>query len=329
MISVGSIMMGVNKSQTLPHNFLLNFETGEYALLEEEAQSLLMSFHATLLQEIAGSSAVPSQLLAIQVRLAGWLLARGLHFFTCFKNLPIGFFQTYFDAIGSAVEDRELQTIFYAFGKIPLSFDKLDALQVTEMLELALPEKQRLHLGNPKKELASKIATQKKFTPPFPMAEFEDVKSYHCAACHPSDAHSLHMRPAKQDGKQAVDHFVFPRKCEGYNGIVHGGFLAMAMEEVMVYAVVHHLHKVALTTELKLNFLRPVYLGQTYKILGKILDDSVDLIKIEGQIVDEGGEICATASGDFILPTLKIGTRLFGAALTDHPFARRYFKENG
>lgn len=312
------------------NKFFVTGSSDDESIMQQEFAAILSCFHSLLLVEIGLANGSCLDLISVQSRLSRWMLNKRFSFDKSSNDVSLAFFLEYFYRILSVVEDRELQSILYAFSKTSKE-SSLTPREIVVILEKVAKEFNIIEGALPqstKEALEECLANFGSYSPPYPISNFEDVDSYHCAACHPTDSHSLHMRPQISGENQAEDIFVFPKKCEGYNGIVHGGFLSMALDEVMVYAVVLHLKKVAVTIELTTQFFRPVVIGREYRIVGKIVDQSSSPIIIEGQILSEDGKVCAAARGSFVIPTVSVGARIFGKSLTDHAFARKFFLED-
>lgn len=84
---------------------------------------------------------------------------------------------------------------------------------------------------------------------------------------------------------------------------VHGGMIAGYMDAIVGVAALSAVHeegKYVATVEFKINFLAPVKVGILLKGIGKVLNKGKSTIVVSGNIVDNQGNLIATA-----LATLK------------------------
>lgn len=83
---------------------------------------------------------------------------------------------------------------------------------------------------------------------------------------------------------------------------VHGGVIAALMDGTLGVAglsLVVDKGNVVSTIELKLNFLRPAFLGDILTATGKVIQAGSRILYIEGQITNQKQEIIAKGSGTF------------------------------
>jgi acyl-coenzyme A thioesterase PaaI-like protein len=98
-----------------------------------------------------------------------------------------------------------------------------------------------------------------------PMNEPPDADSM-CYACGPANAAGLHLRFAPQADGSVSTTFTPAAEHQGYRGIVHGGFIALVLDEAMV-ACVHHAGVHAVSSELTVRLLKPIAPGETLDVV--------------------------------------------------------------
>ncbi|MBT3981005.1 MAG: PaaI family thioesterase [Bacteriovoracaceae bacterium] len=88
-------------------------------------------------------------------------------------------------------------------------------------------------------------------------------------------------------------------------GICHGGAVSAFMDSVLGFAALYEGakdKKLCSTVEYKINFIKPVYLGDKLKGIGHIEYKGNSLVVVSGEIVDDkSGEIKAKGLGTFNL----------------------------
>jgi len=91
-------------------------------------------------------------------------------------------------------------------------------------------------------------------------ANASPVDDGHCVACGPKSEIGLHMR-FRETGPDAVESkLILPQPFQGWQGVAHGGVVAMLLDETMAYAAATR-RALGMTAEMKMRFRRPVPLG--------------------------------------------------------------------
>ncbi len=96
---------------------------------------------------------------------------------------------------------------------------------------------------------------------------------------------------------------------QGYPGRLHGGIISTILDETIGRAVMIE-HKDAfwgVTLEITVRLKKPVPLGETIRVLGRITKDSRRIFAGSGEIFLTDGTIAATATGKYMkMPLEKI-----------------------
>jgi acyl-coenzyme A thioesterase PaaI-like protein len=143
------------------------------------------------------------------------------------------------------------------------------------------------------------------------------VEGYNCIGCHPKRSEGLLLDPSFDEvAREAVDTLIFSRRFEGMNDLVHGGFISMALDEVMGYAINHQFNRLAFTTELKVQFSKPVKVGRAYRITGSVENIENGRAKVRGSITDpQTGAVLAQSEASFFLVNEASAAKLLPGAL--------------
>ena len=95
--------------------------------------------------------------------------------------------------------------------------------------------------------------------------------------------------------------FPFSPLVARHGGIVHGGIISFALDNVGGLAVMtRNTGLDQVTLELKLNFLEPLK-HQPFRALGKVIRHGSTISVAEAEVMDASGRICAKALGTWYL----------------------------
>ncbi len=240
------------------------------------------------------------------------------------------------------VVDRPLRALLYqisrdearhlAVGRHVLGLRPGEALEKRMSLFFPvhlIPERKELHskareIGAMQMKLA---LNQAAYRPHGILASFETLPGYYCQGCCPFRPDGFLLEPKLGEAPESVfDNFSWAKRFEGFNGMVHGGAIAAALDELMGYATILCGGALSVTTQLKLTYLRPVMISTSYRIEARILESSGKLFKVESSVVDAAGKACVTAIGDFHVLEKKIADRII-PSLSNHPTLKSLIPE--
>ena len=129
----------------------------------------------------------------------------------------------------------------------------------------------------------------------------ETLPSYRdCFACGRENRRGLRLQFfADQHGVKgtfrAQDFFC------GFPGIVHGGILASAADEVMWWAASWKRASSCVTVELNVKYLKPASTDQEYELTAKVIKEKRRIVEVEGEVRDKGGQVYASAWGKYLI----------------------------
>lgn len=129
--------------------------------------------------------------------------------------------------------------------------------------------------------------------PPRPASlKLEDDQ--HCYVCGSLNKAGLHLcfdHPQKGLLRATV---IFDKHHQGFNGIVHGGFMAMVLDEMIVNLAWKEAIP-AVTGELRVRLKQAARIGQKILLEGRIEAQEGRLLRGSALAKDERGEVIATA----------------------------------
>lgn len=125
----------------------------------------------------------------------------------------------------------------------------------------------------------------------------------YCFGCGPLNPHGLHLKLQENDGVWEGSFVPRDYHC-GWPGVVHGGVLSTALDEVMSY-VAYGKGLVAVTARLTVEFKHPCGPGKPLLIRAWPVKVSRRVIETQADIRLEDGTVAATATGKFLVLSEK------------------------
>jgi uncharacterized protein (TIGR00369 family) len=128
-----------------------------------------------------------------------------------------------------------------------------------------------------------------------------DERSNHCFGCSPNNPQGLHLKfNINAEALTATAPVCLTRMHEGPPGHIHGGIIAVLMDEAMS-KLNRPLNVVAMTRNMQIDYLRPSPLGQTLSLNSRHLRREGRKLFHHAELIDAEGHILAQATGLFIV----------------------------
>jgi len=131
------------------------------------------------------------------------------------------------------------------------------------------------------------------------MAGFIPVDDGHCVGCGPSSEIGLKMTFMVAPDKSVEGTVTIPQRFHGWRAVVHGGVVALVLDEAMAHAAGAH-GVLGITGDLKLRFRQPVPIGAPIVVRGNVRWQRRTVLGIEASLRDASGTLLASAEGSFI-----------------------------
>ncbi|MBI2875591.1 MAG: PaaI family thioesterase [Candidatus Tectomicrobia bacterium] len=126
-----------------------------------------------------------------------------------------------------------------------------------------------------------------------------------CFGCGLDNPKGLRLQFYLEDG-QARAEFRPTTDHAGYEGLVHGGLISLLFDEAMGMVAARDWGRLCFSAELKVRFLQPMPLGETFVVVGELVADKKRIRLTRGEIRDPGGQVYARATGKYLpLPEHK------------------------
>lgn len=91
------------------------------------------------------------------------------------------------------------------------------------------------------------------------------------------------------------------RQYESYPGIVHGGIVSTVLDESMGRAIMVFTGKMAVTMGLRVRFISICESFAAYRVLGKIVSITGNMIKAEARLLTPTGDLVALGEASWIV----------------------------
>jgi len=121
-----------------------------------------------------------------------------------------------------------------------------------------------------------------------------------CFACGENNPLGLKLKFTLDQHKVLRTSFTFRKEHQGYTDIVHGGFLGLILDEIMLN-LAWRLGIRAVTAGLELRFKKAVRVGDTVDFRGWIDEQKNRLLSAQAEARDARGEMVATAKAKCII----------------------------
>jgi len=120
-----------------------------------------------------------------------------------------------------------------------------------------------------------------------------------CIGCGQDSAIGLKMRFDVAEDRSVRSRVTIPQPYQGWQGVVHGGVVALVLDEAMAYAAGAH-GFLGVTAELKLRFRKAVPVGEPLSVSGNVSWQRRNVFGLEASINDASGTLLASAEARFV-----------------------------
>lgn len=136
------------------------------------------------------------------------------------------------------------------------------------------------------------------------MDNYQEGKQSHeqCIVCGDTKLNplSLQCKFFADGDKQVVGYHKVSSQLQGYNSFLHGGVASTLVDAAMTHCLLMQGIK-ALTAELTVRFVTPIKVGDSIKIVGKLVKQRLGMYQLEASLFVDNCA-CVTAKAKFIQP---------------------------
>lgn len=116
-----------------------------------------------------------------------------------------------------------------------------------------------------------------------------------CFACGAENVGGLGLEFYRQDNVIFAD-VTIPGTYRGYEGVAHGGMVALLLDEVMGWAANCVAGGATATAELGIRYKQPTPVDVPLRLEARVIRARTPLFVVEGALMRDDGAICATGS---------------------------------
>lgn len=127
------------------------------------------------------------------------------------------------------------------------------------------------------------------------------MKEYpHCFGCGAGNPQGLHLKPVKTAGGSWESEFVPKDSHCGWPGVVHGGILAAALDEICAYVVFGE-GLSAVTTGMNVSFKQAAVPGEHLTVRARPVRVTRRIVDTIGEILRPDGSVVASCEARFLV----------------------------
>ncbi|MCB2189564.1 MAG: PaaI family thioesterase [Deltaproteobacteria bacterium] len=123
---------------------------------------------------------------------------------------------------------------------------------------------------------------------------------FFCGENNPRGAH-LEFWQVNDDPLEVVCHWTPGPDFSGLGRVLHGGIQSGLFDEIMGWTAHHVEHTPGVTTELRVKFLRPLYVEEPLELRCRVAGREGRRVDLAAELLGPDGEVAARASGSYVL----------------------------
>ena len=121
----------------------------------------------------------------------------------------------------------------------------------------------------------------------------------HCLVCGKNNPIGLKLE-FKLEGRSLVTHWAADKRFQGYENVLHGGMIALILDETMVNLTWKRDAVPVISAELTTRFIKPARIGDELTFSAEADDVNKKIIFTRGRCVNGAGELIAEATAKCI-----------------------------
>jgi uncharacterized protein (TIGR00369 family) len=122
-----------------------------------------------------------------------------------------------------------------------------------------------------------------------------------CFGCGGANPRGMHLAFEQDDARQRiVGRFRLGEEYQGGSGFLHGGIIALLLDEAMGKAARFHAAH-AVTAELRVEYKKPIRAGTEIVVEGFVTRRDGRQLYHEGEIRNDAGDLLARGEGRFVI----------------------------
>jgi len=119
-----------------------------------------------------------------------------------------------------------------------------------------------------------------------------------CFVCGTENREGMRLQFSADENGEVRTEWKPAQYMQGFENIVHGGFIAMVLDEVMAKVCLFR-GTPAVTVRMEVRFKKPVFVGESLELRGRCVEARQKSLKLEAYCLGEDEERKAEANGLF------------------------------
>ena len=125
-------------------------------------------------------------------------------------------------------------------------------------------------------------------------------QGHHCFACGTANPIGLHLDFYRL-GDSICSEITLGREYEGWENMAHGGIISTLLDEVMSWTLIYFKRVFFVTRKMQIKYVKPVLIGESLTVKGRILREDSRLVEVKGEILDSEGRVLARSKAEFVM----------------------------
>ena len=125
-------------------------------------------------------------------------------------------------------------------------------------------------------------------------------QGHYCFACGTANPIGLRLEFYRVDNTVCSD-IVLGRQYEGWENMAHGGIVSTLLDEVMSWTLIYFKRAFFVTRKMQIKYVKPVLIGESLTVKGRILREDSRLVEVKGEILDSEGRLLARSGAEFVM----------------------------
>ena len=136
---------------------------------------------------------------------------------------------------------------------------------------------------------------------------FLDLDNFNCYGCSPHHSHGFQLKFFYDEQEKIIQSPLknISNDKSGFPGVLHGGFGALLLDEIMFWCIFQFCQKISVTAGMDIKFIKTQKTNQPALLKSRVIKSIQDKIfKVEGWI-EQDKEVVTKATGKYVVPPKK------------------------
>lgn len=132
-----------------------------------------------------------------------------------------------------------------------------------------------------------------------------------CFGCSPANLRGLQLRFWRSE-KGCFTRCTITDELCGWGDLVHGGIIAVLLDEVAAWTIITHIARLGLTRKISIRYLRPVRTNTELTVEGQLISHDDRAAVLRSTVHSAGGDLLAESESTWTFPKLSTVAKIAG-----------------